>query len=186
MQRCVLQRSPCTCGPVATRQRAVLSGTTARAALSTHSGCRSSGTPRAACLGSSAAAGMQALRSVQHRGTAAWRGSRQGGTVVARAGDGPDVKDRLAGAVPYLVPLFDSLRYGECGVNFMRGRCYQQRACDWAAAGHVAMAVRMTAMQFTAVCVRAGKFAMAQVPVIRQILAPLNPLISLYFGFPFS
>jgi len=27
---------------------------------------------------------------------------------------------------------------------------------------------------------------MVQVPVIRQILAPLNPLISLYFGFPFS
>lgn len=35
-------------------------------------------------------------------------------------------------------------------------------------------------------CIRAGKFAMAQVPVIRQILSPLSPLIQLYFGFPFS
>jgi len=38
----------------------------------------------------------------------------------------------------------------------------------------------------TRLCVAAGRFAMVQVPVIRQILAPLNPLISLYFGFPFS
>jgi hypothetical protein len=33
---------------------------------------------------------------------------------------------------------------------------------------------------------RAGRFLFAQFPALARLLAPLNPLISLYFSFPFA
>lgn len=113
MQRGLLQSSPCACGPVPARQRAVLSGSTARTALGAHCGCRASAAPRTAFLGSKAAPGLQPLYSAPFRGSSAQRGSRRGpGIIRARGRDGPDIQDRVAGAVPYLVPLFDGLKYG--------------------------------------------------------------------------
>lgn len=50
--------------------------------------------------------------------------------------------NRVVSSVPYLLPLFDSLRY--------------------------------------------GRFLMLQIPLISQVLAPLNPLIQLYFTVPFA
>ncbi len=55
---------------------------------------------------------------------------------------GGEVLNRVVSSVPYLLPLFDSLRY--------------------------------------------GRFLMVQIPVIGQVLAPLNPLIQLYFTVPFA
>ena len=55
---------------------------------------------------------------------------------------GGEVLNRGVSSVPYLLPLFDSLRY--------------------------------------------GRFLMLQIPLIGQVLAPLNPLIQLYFTVPFA
>lgn len=33
--------------------------------------------------------------------------------LLARAEQSPEIQDRIAGAVPYLIPLFDGLKYGE-------------------------------------------------------------------------
>ncbi|KAI8112112.1 hypothetical protein M9434_003436 [Picochlorum sp. BPE23] len=54
----------------------------------------------------------------------------------------PGVPDRVVGALPYLLPLFDGLRY--------------------------------------------GKFLFVQFPVLANVIAPLNPLIQLYFSVPFA
>ena len=54
----------------------------------------------------------------------------------------PGVPDRVVGALPYLLPLFDGLRY--------------------------------------------GKFLFVQFPVLASVIAPLNPLIQLYFSVPFA
>ena len=55
---------------------------------------------------------------------------------------GSTVPERLVSSLPYLLPLFDSLRY--------------------------------------------GRFLMLQFPIISTVLAPLNPLIQLYFTVPFA
>jgi len=54
----------------------------------------------------------------------------------------PGVPERVVGALPYLLPLFDGLRY--------------------------------------------GKFLFIQFPVFANVIAPLNPLIQLYFSVPFA
>ena len=54
----------------------------------------------------------------------------------------PGVPERVVGALPYLLPLFDGLRY--------------------------------------------GKFLFVQFPVFANVIAPLNPLIQLYFSVPFA
>ncbi|BDA47239.1 Protein TIC 20-v, chloroplastic [Coccomyxa sp. Obi] len=53
-----------------------------------------------------------------------------------------DFADRAVGALPYLVPLFDGIKY--------------------------------------------GRFLFLQFPFLPRLLAPLNPLISFYFSFPFA
>ncbi|KAK9832642.1 hypothetical protein WJX81_006487 [Elliptochloris bilobata] len=62
--------------------------------------------------------------------------------VNARYNSLPEVTDRLLSALPYLVPLFDGLRY--------------------------------------------GKFLFLQFPIFGRVLTPLDPLIRLYFSFPFA
>ena len=54
----------------------------------------------------------------------------------------PGVPERVVGALPYLLPLFDGLRY--------------------------------------------GKFLFLQFPIFANVIAPLNPLIQLYFSVPFA
>jgi hypothetical protein len=54
----------------------------------------------------------------------------------------PEPADRVLGALPYLIPLFDGLKY--------------------------------------------GKFFFLQFPAFARILGPLDPLIRLYFSFPFA
>ncbi|KAL6783935.1 CPLD5 [Auxenochlorella protothecoides x Auxenochlorella symbiontica] len=67
----------------------------------------------------------------------------RGGLVLrAQRGGNPQVADRVVSSLPYLIPLFDGLRY--------------------------------------------GKFIFVQYPAVQYVLAPLQPLISLYFGFPFA
>ena len=68
----------------------------------------------------------------------------RGGSLVVEAyrGGDPTVPDRVLAGLPYLLPLFDGLRY--------------------------------------------GKFLFIQFPIFGTILAPLNPLISLYFSVPFA
>lgn len=58
------------------------------------------------------------------RGPAQGRASRH----VPRAQSGPDIPDRLAGAVPYLVPLFDSLKYGG---PLQQGHCHSSHHAQW-------------------------------------------------------
>ncbi|CAL5224866.1 g7624 [Coccomyxa viridis] len=58
------------------------------------------------------------------------------------AGKDVDFADRAVASLPYLVPLFDGLKY--------------------------------------------GRFLFAQFPALANLLSPLNPLISLYFSFPFA
>ncbi|CAK0787784.1 hypothetical protein CVIRNUC_011006 [Coccomyxa viridis] len=58
------------------------------------------------------------------------------------AGKDVDFADRAVATLPYLVPLFDGLKY--------------------------------------------GRFLFAQFPALASVLSPLNPLISLYFSFPFA
>lgn len=57
-------------------------------------------------------------------------------------GSSPGVPERVVGALPYLLPLFDGLRY--------------------------------------------GKFLFLQFPLFANVIAPLNPLIQLYFSVPFA
>jgi len=68
----------------------------------------------------------------------------QRGTLVQAKGynSSPGVPERVVGALPYLLPLFDGLRY--------------------------------------------GKFLFLQFPVFANVIAPLNPLIQLYFSVPFA
>jgi hypothetical protein len=117
MQRSLLQAAVCANGPVPGRQRlgvrTMLSMGRASASLGASCGCRATEAPGTAFLGRGAAAGVssgvrQRLRTAPTRGVSGRSVSR----VTARAGDGPDAVDRVAGAVPYLVPLFDSLKYG--------------------------------------------------------------------------
>ncbi|KAK9819548.1 hypothetical protein WJX74_009907 [Apatococcus lobatus] len=63
--------------------------------------------------------------------------ARRGGSS-----DGIDYADRAIASLPYLVPLFDGLKY--------------------------------------------GKFVFMQYPIFMRFLAPLDPLVRLYFGFPFA
>ncbi|GAB4819498.1 hypothetical protein N2152v2_006544 [Parachlorella kessleri] len=67
---------------------------------------------------------------------------RNRGQVAVAAASKPDISDRVVGALPYLIPLFDGLRY--------------------------------------------GRFFLVQFPAVADVLAPLNPLIRLYYGFPFA
>ena len=54
----------------------------------------------------------------------------------------PGVLDRVVSAVPYLLPLFDALRY--------------------------------------------GKFLIVKYPIFSTILAPIDPLIQIYFSVPYA
>lgn len=78
----------------------------------------------------------------------------------------PDVADRVVAAVPYLIPLCDGLRYGKWAVIQDFAEQGQQQHCS--------------------VACFAGKFFFAQFPAFARLLAPLNPLVSLYFTVPFA
>ena len=77
----------------------------------------------------------------------------------------PDIADRVVASVPYLIPLCDGLRYGKATDNCIRSQ-----------SGYTAE----TVLFWT------GKFFFAQFPQFARLLAPLNPLVSLYFGVPFA
>ena len=118
MLRSVLKPAPCASGPVQIRQRlgvrATLSSGRVTATVGASCGCRASCAHQTAFFGRSTAAGLPS-GCVQQSSRAAPTGrasKRSFSRVTARAGDGPDAVDRVAGAVPYLVPLFDSLKYG--------------------------------------------------------------------------
>ena len=86
----------------------------------------------------------------------------------------PDIADRVVASVPYLIPLCDGLRYGECN-------CMLKRICS----SSVRAEPFHHGCQYPG-CNCAGKFFFAQFPAFARILAPLNPLVSLYFGVPFA
>lgn len=85
------------------------------------------------CISPAAPLGLPSLGSVGSM--------RQRGSMAVRA-ESVEFKDRAVAALPYLVPLFDGLRY--------------------------------------------GKFALAQNPIILNLLAPLDPLLRLYTSVPFA
>lgn len=72
-------------------------------------------------------------------------GSRRNSAVCAgwrNGGGSADIPDRVFAALPYLLPLFDGLRY--------------------------------------------GKFLFVQYPIFSTILSPFEPLMKVYFSFPFA
>ena len=95
---------------------------------------------------------------------------RQGGGV-AHAGRDVDIADRAVASVPYLVPLLDGLRYGT-----------RSAACRDGPAMHTLVRPATEGIGLP----HAGKFLFAQFPSFAGLFAPLNPLINLYFSFPFA
>ncbi len=98
--------------------------------------------------------------------------------VEVHAAKDVDFADRAVGALPYLVPLFDGIKYGEMShlplsmlpdSNLLSVRSLMCVSC-----------------QLTQWSCNAGRFLFLQFPFLPRLLAPLNPLISFYFSFPFA
>ena len=134
------------------------------------------------------------------------------------AGKDVDFADRAVATLPYLVPLFDGLKYGEgatgsaChvtsqGISFciLHDDVQCLDACSLISQGRYLSLLRMMGEEMVKadVClsaaqkaclprsrmgavIRAGRFLFAQFPALANLLSPLNPLISLYFSFPFA
>lgn len=96
---------------------------------------------------------------------------RRSFAVSARYNSSPEIGERIIGSLPYLVPLFDGVKLSW---SFIRAG---MKACK--ATSCLQCCVRFAGLRY-------GKFLFLQFPLFGQILAPLDPLIRLYFSFPFA
>lgn len=98
-------------------------------------------------------------------------------TQAKRGGssDGIDYADRAIASLPYLVPLFDGLKYGMQQTH----QALPEPSFSSPPAPHVAR-ILSHGLEL------AGKFVFMQYPIFMRFLAPLDPLVRLYFGFPFA
>lgn len=97
-------------------------------------------------------------------------------TTARRGGSSNEIDyaDRAVASLPYLVPLFDGLKYG------MEQRCTPITAlCKQ-------MHIKVSNANLADNNIAAGKFVFMQYPIFMRFLAPLDPLVRLYFGFPFA
>lgn len=101
------------------------------------------------------------------------KGRQQHRTATQAYNQKPDIADRVVASVPYLIPLCDGLRYGECN-------CMLRLNAADCQSGTFSSGLSIHG------CNCAGKFFFAQFPAFARLLAPLNPLVSLYFGVPFA
>lgn len=114
MQAASTQQVRCPCSPQALifSRSVIRQSVSCRAAVTPGSsslrGCTRTSSPLSSCR--TPFLGVSPLSSPAGCGSFPARGRAR---HVPRAQQGPDIPDRLAGAIPYLVPLFDSLKYGE-------------------------------------------------------------------------
>lgn len=115
-------------------------------------------------------------------------------STVVRAAEEAGIKDRAVAAAPYLVPLFDSLRYGAAQFrlalslsfcsNLRRGGLLELCSfCECMLRRRLASRCSVfdaCALSIATCSSCAGKFALAQNPFLYKLLAPLDPLIRLY------
>lgn len=99
--------------------------------------------PRCGNLGTCSSIGMRpCMGMIRSRVSSKGRNNNQIKVEGYNNGGSSGVPERVVGALPYLLPLFDGLRY--------------------------------------------GKFLFIQFPILANVIAPLNPLIQLYFSVPFA